>query len=189
MKHFTADDLDAFHTEALSSEMRLHLEACEDCRRLAALDREVLSMMNRLPSYGPGDGFASRIMTRVQLAAPVPVPVLSFPTLTGRRVAAVIATAAGMVASVAWSATNRSLLDRWLDGTGAALWNSGTVLWHQTLAALATAPWFETIRQLSATPVRLAAGAIVVLGLYLGGLTALRRLATPSAGTVSSARA
>lgn len=187
--HFSADDLDAFHTEALSSEMRLHFETCPDCRRLAALDREVLSMMNRLPSYGPRDGFGDRVMARVQIASPAPVPVLSFPRLTTPRRAALGALAAGMLVSVAWSVANRSLLDAWLDGTGAALWHSGTAFWQQTLAALTAAPWFETLRQLSATPVRLVAGGLLAFGLYAGGLMALRRLVTPSAGTVSNAQA
>jgi hypothetical protein len=188
-KHFTADDLDAFHTEALSSEMRLHFETCPDCRQLAALDREVLAMVNRLRSYEPRDGFADRVMARVQIAAPAPVPVLSFPKLTTRRRAALTAVAAGMLVSIAWSVANRSLLDGWLDGTGAALWNSGTALWQQTLAALTTAPWFEAVRQVSSTPVRLAAGALLAVGLYAGGLMALRRLVTPSSGTVSNAQA
>lgn len=189
--HFTADDLDAFHTEALSSEMRLHFETCPDCRRLAALDREVLSMMNRLPSYGPRDGFESRVMARVQIAtpAPVPVPVLSFPKLTTPRLAALTTLAAGMAVSVIWSVANRPLLEGWLEGTGAALWTSGTALWQHTLTALTAAPWFETVRQLSATPVRLVAGFLVAVGLYAGGLMALRRLVTPSAGTVSNAQA
>ena len=108
MKHFSADDLDAFHTEALSSEMRIHFDACEDCRRLAVLDREVLAMMNRLPSYGPQAGFANRVMGRVEIVSPGPVPVLSFPKLTGRRIAAVTTLAAGMIVSVAWSAATRS---------------------------------------------------------------------------------
>lgn len=187
--HFTADDLDAFHTEALSSEMRLHFETCPDCRRLAALDREVLSMMNRLPSYSPGDGFESRVMARVQIATPAPIPVLSFPRLTTPRIVALTTLAAGMAVSVVWSVANRSLLDGWLDGTGAALWTSGTALWHHTLAALTTASWFETVRQLSDSPVRLVAGALLAVGLYVGGLVALRRLVTPSAGTVSNAQA
>ncbi len=185
--HLTADDLDAFHTEALSSEMRLHFESCPDCRRLAALDREVLAMMHRLPSYGPRDGFADRVMARVQIASPAPVPVLSFPRLTTHRRAALTAIAAGMLVSVAWSVANRSLLDGWLDGTGAALWNSGTALWQHTLASLTAAPWFEAVRQFSAAPVRLVAGGLLAVGLYAGGLMALRRLVTPSSGTVSNA--
>lgn len=189
MKHFSADDLDAFHTEALSSEMRIHFDACEDCRRLAVLDREVLAMMNRLPSYGPQDGFANRVMGRVEIASPGPVPVLSFPKLTGRRIAAVTALAAGMIVSVAWSAANRSVLDGWVDGTVAALWNSGTALSEQALAAMTGAPWFETVRQLAAAPVRLGAGALLAVGLYAGGLVALRRLVTPSAGSGANARA
>ena len=186
-KHFTADDLDAFHTEALSSEMRIHLETCEDCRRLAVLDREVLTMMSGLRTYGPRDGFSDRVMARVTVATPAPVPVLSFPKLTRRRIAALSALAAGMVASVAWSFAYRSVLDGWLDGAGAALWTSGTALWAQSLAAIASVPWLTSLQEAMASPGRLVVGLIVVTGGYAAGLMALRRLVNSSAGAASNA--
>ena len=178
-QHFTADDLDAFHTEALSNEMQLHLETCEDCRRLAVLDRRVLAMMDRLPSFGPRDGFADRVMARVTVGSPAPVPVLSYPKLTRRRIAALSALAAGMVASVAWSTINRGLLESWLDRTS---------LWQQGLSLLAAQPWYDSIRSVSGEPVRLAVIAACTIGLYATGLIALRRLVTPT-GSVSNARA
>lgn len=186
--HLAADDLDAFHTEALRSEMRLHLEGCEDCRRLVALDREVLSMMKRLPSYGPRAGFADRVMARVEVAVPTPVPVLSFPKLTTRRLGALAALAAGMVVSVAWSAANRAVLDGWLHGAESALWSSGAALWQQTLAVMTGTSWFESLRQLSGAPVRLAATVVLVIGSYAGGVVALRRLVMPSAGPGANAQ-
>lgn len=186
--HLTADDLDAFHTEALRSEMRIHLESCEDCRRLVILDRDVLSQMNRLPSYGPRPGFADRVMARVAIAVPAPVPVLSYPKLTSRRIGSLVALAAGMVVSVAWSAANRSLLDGWVAGAESALWSSGTALWHQTLAVLTGTSWFESLRQLTGAPVRLAATAILIVGSYAGGVVALRRLAMPGAGPGANAQ-
>ena len=108
--HFTADDLDAFHTEALSNEMRLHLETCDQCRRLVVEDRELLTRLDALGDYGPHAGFADRVMARVAIGGPIAVPVLSFPRFTAQRIAAMIALAAGLVASVAWSAANRALL-------------------------------------------------------------------------------
>jgi len=188
-KHFTADDLDAFHSEALSSEMRLHLESCPDCQKLAKLDREVLALLRELPSYAPRADFGERVMSRVTVEKPGPVPVLSFPRLTRRRIAALTALAAGMVASVAWSSSNRVLLDAWLDGTAASLFNWGSALWQNGVAELTAQPWFETVRQVSDTPLRLALAAVAMVGLYGSGIFALRRLVTPSAGTVSNAGA
>jgi len=185
-KHLTADDLDAFHTEALSSEMRMHFESCEDCRRLAALDREVVVMLQQVPSFSPRAGFSDRVMARVQIATPVPVPVLSFPRLTRRRIAALTSLAAGLVLSVAWSSANRTLLEAWLQGAESVLLKSATALWQQAFAAMTSAAWFEPIRQLSDTPIRLAAGAALVVGSYAAGLLALRRLATPSAASSSN---
>ncbi len=154
---------------------------------MVVLDREVLSKMNRLPSYGPQAGFADRIMARVEIAVPAPVPVLSFPKLTTRRVGALAALAAGMIISVAWSAANRAVLDGWLHGAESALWSAGATLWQQTLAVMTATSWFESLRQLSGAPVRLAAVAIVVIGSYAGGVVALRRLVTPAAGPGANA--
>lgn len=188
-KHLTADDLDAFHVEAPSEEIRLHLETCEECRQLVVLDHRVLRMLESLPAMTPGTEFADRVMAQVTLGQPAPVPVLSYPKLTRPRLAALTASAAGIVASVAWSSANRALLDRWLDSGTAALWNLGTTTW-QTLAGVVTSqPWFETVRQLASTPTRVGLLAVVMLGMYGTGLLALRRLVTPSAGTVSNARA
>ena len=188
-KHFTADDLDAFHSEALSSEMQLHLETCEDCRTLAVLDRQVLAMMDRLPSFGLRDGFADRVMARVTVGSPTPVPVLSYPRFTRRRIAALSALAAGMVASIAWSTANQLLLEVWLDRTSATLWNWGTVLWQQGMSLLVAQPWYHSIREVSGEPVRLVVIAAATIGLYASGIVALRRLVTPSSGSASDARA
>jgi hypothetical protein len=188
-QHFTAEDLDAFHVEALSSEMQLHLETCDECRRMVALDRKVLAMMTRLPSYGPKDGFADRVMARVVVGSPAPVPVLSYPKLTRPRLVALTALAAGLVASIAWSSANRAILDGWLDGGGATVWNWGNTIWQQSVAFLASQPWYEGLRAMSAGPGRMAILAVATIGLYTSGLIALRRLVAPSSGSVSDVRA
>lgn len=186
-KHFTADDLDAFHSEALSSEMRIHLETCEDCRRLAVLDRDVLTMISGLSAYEPRAGFSDRVMARVQVVGQAPVPVLSFPKLTGHRIGALSALAAGMVVSVAWSFANRSLLDGWLDGAGAALWTSGTALWSESLAMIANVPWLAGLKQGIASPGRLVVGVLILTAVFGAGLAALRRLVNPASSVTSNA--
>jgi hypothetical protein len=188
-KHFTADDLDAFHTEALSSEMRLHLETCEECRQLAVSDRFVLDALGRLESFGPRDDFAERVMVRIEIAKPARVPVLSFPRLTRRRVAVLATVAVGVVASVAWSAANRATLDAWLTGAGAETTRAAWLALRGLAAGVAGQPWFEAIRSALLEPARLAVGGLVGLAIYASGLLALRRLMTPSADTVPHAQA
>lgn len=188
-KHFTADDLDAFHVEALNSEMRLHLETCEDCRRLVVADRFVLDALGRLESFSPRAGFADRVMARIEIARPSPAPVLSFPRFTRPRIAAVAAVAAGVVASVAWSAANRATLDAWVNTAGAETARAAWLALRGLAANVAGQPWFEAIRAGVMAPGRLAIGAVIGIAVYASGLLALRRLMTPSADTVPHAGA
>jgi hypothetical protein len=188
-KHFTADDLDAFHTEALSNEMRLHLETCEQCRRLVVEDRAVLAQLATLGDYGPRADFADRVMARVAIDGPAAVPVLSYPRFTARRAAIMGTLAAGLVASVAWSAANRVLLDGWLRRIGSALTSTGWAWLRGIGAALNEQPWFGTVSQLWESPARLVATIVVFLGSYLLGVMILRRLITPSVEAVSGANA
>lgn len=189
MKHLTADDLDAFHSEAIGSDMRNHLDRCDDCRELVVLDRKVLAMLSRMPDLQPRSGFADRVMERVAVAPPVTVPVLSYPRFTRRRLAGITALATGMAASAAWSVANRAALDAWLDRVGAGLLGWGTALWQNGLGFVSSQPWFDTVRELPDAPGRLALGALLICGAYASGLFALRRLVTPSTGTVSNAGA
>lgn len=188
VKHLTADDLDAFHSEALTREMQLHLETCEDCRFLVAADRELVELLGRLPAYEPREGFTDRVMTRVAVSAPAPVPVLSFPKLTRPKLAWIMAAAAGICLSVAWSAANRSVLDGWLAASQAALTASGTTAWQAALATVTGQAWFESVRELIGSPLRTVAVIAASAVLYLSGLVALYRLITPS-GSVSNVRA
>ena len=188
-KHFTADDLDAFHSEALSNEMRLHLETCEQCRQLVVADRHLLSLLEGLGSFGPSAGLEDRVMARVTISNPATVPILSFPKLAGRRLAVAASFAAGLVASVAWSAANRPMLEAWLRGTGQTLWTGG-LAWLRAFAAVLTEqPWFGTVSQVWDSPLRLALTIVLAVGSYSLGLLALRRLITPSVGEVSNASA
>lgn len=187
-KHLTADDLDAFHSEALTREVQLHLETCEECRSLVAADRLVVNLLGRLPAHEPRPGFTDRVMTRVAVSAPVPVPVLSFPKLNRTRVIGLMAAAAGICLSVAWSAANRTALDGWLVATQSTVLDSGTVLIQSIMANLAGQSWYESARQLLGSPVRTAIVVAASGVLYFSGIVALRRLITPS-GSVSNARA
>jgi hypothetical protein len=126
-------------------------------------------------------------MARVTLGQPAPVPVLSYPRFTRRRIAAFSALAAGIVVSVAWSAANRSMLDGWLTGTGAAFVTSGQAAVDLFLRAVVQQSWYQTIRDIALSPVRVALVVGATIALYGSGLMALRRLITPSGGPVSNA--
>jgi hypothetical protein len=188
-KHLTADDLDAFHSGALGSESRLHLETCEECHALAAADVELVGALGRLESLAPSAHFADRVMARVAIVKPGRVPVLSFPKLSRRRVAALATLAAGMVASVMWSAAYRAELETFLGGVQAGLVRSAWIAVRAAAVTVTDQPWFETLRSAWLAPARLAAGILVGLLIYGSGLLALRRLVTPSAGPVSGASA
>lgn len=186
-QHFTADDLDAFHSGALARDVQLHLETCNACRELVASDRFVLDGLSRLPGYQPRAGFEHRVMAQVTVLDASPVPVLSFPRLTPRRLAALSALAAGVVLSVAWSAMNRSVLDGWLASAQTGLFESSRTAIDVLLRSVTRQSWFEPIRQIGLSPMRLALAGAALVGLYGSGLMALRRLMTPSGGPVSNA--
>jgi hypothetical protein len=188
-KHFTADDLDAFHSEALSNEMRLHLETCDQCRRLVVGDRHLLALLAELPSYAPSEKLADRVMREVAISGPAPVPIFSFPKIRGPRLAALGSLAAALVASVAWSASNQALLQRFLNSVGTELFARGSS-WVQTAGArVAEQPWFGRVAETWDSPVRLTVTVIAGLVAYWLGLAALRRLITPSVEGVSNANA
>jgi hypothetical protein len=188
-KHITADDLDAFHSEALSNEMRLHLETCDQCQRLVATDRELLSLLGRLEPLEPRAGFEDRVMARVSVGGARSVPILSFPKLTRPRLVAMTALAAGLVASVAWSAVNRSLLQSWLTGLSRGLVATGWTWLRAAGANLTEQPWFDLVRDTLGSPGRVAVTVVVFLAVYAVGLLALRRLITPSVEAASGASA
>jgi anti-sigma factor RsiW len=188
-KHFTADDLDAFHSEALSNEMRLHLETCDQCRRLVATDRQLLALLEQLPSYAPSVRLADSVMRKVAISGPAPVPILSFPSVRGPRLAALVALAAGLVASVAWSASNQAFLQRLLDSASTEVFARGWTWLQAAGTRLTEQPWFGRVAETWDSPVRLTLTVIAGLVAYSLGLVALRRLITPSVEEVPNANA
>lgn len=188
-QHLTADDLDSFHSGALPADVRFHLETCEPCRQLLAADGELVRQLEAMESIAPSAGFADRVMAHVVVAPAEAVPVLSFPRMTPRRIAAIGAVAAGVVASVTWSAANRSQLDLVLGTVGAGALDAAWTGVRTLAAFLGDQPWFDAVRSAWLAPARLAAGLAAGLAIYISGLVALRRLVTPSASPVSRASA
>ena len=177
MQHLTADDLDAFHSASLSPIAREHLDECDDCRRMAQLDRVVVDALATLPSYAPGPQFADRVVARV--ARPKAIARRSLIPATWGRRAMAASVLLGLGASIVWSLLNRELLLSWVQlaaaETGRTLWLGVRVLVTNVTAQ----PWYAPLRDFASSPGRivlLVSGALV---LYVTALVALRRLLTP----------
>lgn len=181
IKHFTADDLDAFHSASLSSDARQHLEECAECRELALADRALLNALTKLPSFEPSVGFADRVMARVKLQ-PAARRVFQWP-----RVALAASLLIGLGASVGWSLFNRGVLLSWLNNSAAEI-GRGLWLGVRVLAAnLTEQPWFATLGQLLSSSGRVALiGSVLLVG-YGVAMLALRRLLVPPSRPVPDA--
>ena len=181
IKHFTADDLDAFHSASLSAESRQHLEECAECRSLALSDRALLDALARLPSFEPSAGFADRVMARVQIQ---PAAARAFPWT---RLALAASLLLGLGASVMWSVFNRGVLLGWLNNSAAAI-GRGLWLGVRVLATnLTEQPWFGTVSQALSSSGRVALiGGVLLVG-YGVAIFALRRLLVPPSRPVPDA--
>jgi hypothetical protein len=183
--HLTPDDLDALLVGSMSASVRTHLGECGPCRQLAATDRAVITVLERLPRFSPSPGFPDRVMARVTVAKASTRSILGLRVPTGRRglvAAAVSATLlAGLTASVVWSLGNREVMAGWGQQT-LALLSQWLWLGVQTLAAnLTEQPWYGAVRTALDTPARLAAAGAVLLVTWSVGMLALKRLvALPS---------
>jgi hypothetical protein len=169
--------------------MRLHLETCDDCRELVATDAMVIQALSALPSLPVPGGFTDRVMTRVTIARPSRVPVLSFPALRRPQFAWAAAVAFLAIGTAAWSAFNRPVLDAWIQSAGS---EAGQIAWLgiRTLGAnLSEQPWFTSLRDWFAAPVRTVGILGGGLALYLTALVAFKKLITPSNPVVSDANA
>jgi predicted anti-sigma-YlaC factor YlaD len=186
--HLTADDLDAFHAASLTAAAKEHLEACEECRTMALLDRALLDALAALPSYAPRPEFAERVMARVRRPEPAAVRRLIPRT---RAVWVKAAVAASVVvslgASIVWSLFNRELLLSWINTSAA---ETGRTIWlgvRMVATNLTAQPWYDPLREFASSPGRLAAVGSGVLVIYGAAVYAMRRLLTPPSRPVPHA--
>jgi hypothetical protein len=190
-QHLTPDEIDSLlQGEAAPSQLE-HLTDCAECALLLGQHRAVVSSLEALPQFDPGDEFADQVM--FQVAVPDPFAMRSMAPArrrvleTGRSralAASVAVMLVGMMAaSVIWTSLNREVVSSagsWLGGE-ANQW-----FWVALRGAFANVteqPWFDTARHLLGGPARLAAVSACVMLLYVFGLVALRRLmALPTNG-------
>jgi hypothetical protein len=190
-QHLTPDEIDSLLQGEPTPSQLEHLTDCAECALLLGQHRAVVSSLEALPHFDPGDEFADQVM--FQVAVPDPFAMRSIATSrrrlleTGRSRALVASVAVAVVglmaASVIWTSLNREVLSSagtWLGGE-ASQW-----FWVALRGAFANVteqPWFDTARRAVGGPARLAAVSACGMLLYVVGLVALRRLmAFPSKG-------
>lgn len=190
-QHLTPDEIDSLLKGEPTSSQLEHLTDCAECTLLLGQHRAVVSSLEALPHFDPGDEFTDQVM--FQVAVPDPFAMRSMATArrrlleTGRSRALAASVAVALVgmmaASIIWTSLNREVLasaGSWLGGE-ATQW-----FWVALRGAFANVteqPWFDTARSVIGAPMRLAAVSACVMLLYVVGLMALRRLmAFPSEG-------
>jgi hypothetical protein len=135
------------------------------------LDAAVLRQLSSLPTFGPGRGFADRVMARVRRPQPVPVVLLRRAgawALQPRRAVSLAAAyavcvAVGLRLAVPWVTAHApaiSVVASWIAGQASALLDA---------AALTAASWAVQLGVLDA--IRSAAGAGPRLWAALAALT------------------
>ncbi len=196
-EHLSPDDIDAWLAGQPGTAAQAHVDACDACRETAIADRALIEQLRALPAFAPSPFFADRVMTAVALPDPFALRSLDtarrrlFATRRSLALAATLAVVvvASMGLSVAWSLTHRDTI------AAAGTWltaSAGQWLWTALRSAVASAteqPGYGLLRDLAATPARLALLAALVSLTYLGGLFALRKLMTLPSGPVSHANA
>ncbi len=178
--HLSPDALDAWLEGRLPEREQEHLASCPLCQEVARLEGEVVRRLAALPMLAPSAGFSDRVMAQVQLPDPfrVRAATRTLRSLRTRpRLAALAASLlVGVVASVAWTLTNRPVLDaigQWFLAQGADL------LWttlRQGASSVIAQPWYATLRDLVGSPARASVALGALAGSWLVGLLALRRL-------------
>ncbi len=193
--HLSAEELDQWTLGTLAGNREQHLHSCSGCREAADAERVLVRQLESLPLLGPAEGFSERVLDGVH----VPVTSLAGAWRLWRRrvasnpmgvaVAASVAVILGgsVAASAAWAAGNQDIIL----GVGSWLRTNGELWAWQGLGMAQTfldqQGWYGAIRG-SLTPGRLAALGALTIGLYAGGMLALRRLlALPEAEVARTA--
>jgi hypothetical protein len=185
-QHLTTDQLDAFLTESATPAALSHIATCALCATMVQLDRQVVQSLSTLPYFDTTPGFSDRVM---QGLTPRLAPVVITAAATSPRAVAarrraigllVLATG-GVAAGFVWAAWHPVDALRWsapaLQGVGHTLWLS-----LQSVVAHATEqPWFSSVRDATATPLRAFFALAGTAVAYAIALTGLRRLMTEPA--------
>ena len=195
--HLSADDIDAWLAGHLGSAEQAHFEACPACRDAAHADRALIQQLSSLTAFSPAPLFTDRVMASVALPDPFALRSMQtarrrlFATRRSVAVAAMLAVVilGSMAASVTWSMSHRDTI------AAAGTWltaSAGQWLWtalRSTVSSVIEQPGYRGLRDLAASPGRLAGLSALVFLTYVGGLLALRKLMAVPSGPVSHANA
>ena len=193
--HLSAEELDLWTLGALAGNREQHLHSCPRCREVADAERVLVRQLEALPLLGPAEGFTKRVLDGVHL----PVSSLagawhlwrrevgSNPIRVGIAASVAVILGGSVAASAAWAAGNQDMIlgvADWLRANG-ELWAWQGLGMAQTF--LDQQGWYGALRS-SLTPGHLAAMGALTIGLYAGGMLALRRLlALPEAEVARTA--
>lgn len=180
-KHLTADELDAFLTESSSHLVASHVATCLACAAMVERDRHLVGAMAALPYFTVPPGFSDRVMAQVAVASASVATAVGISTPRSaaarrRALGAVLLAGGGIAAGFVWASAHPAAALRW---STPALQDAGHTLWVslQTIVANATGqPWFSSVRDTLATPIRAFAATAGIAGAYAFGLMGLRRL-------------
>jgi hypothetical protein len=187
--HLTADELDALHAQRCPESIASHLATCADCASLVERDRQLISALAALPQFTVPVGFSDRVMAQMAIAPALGAVaaadgVVATPRARAARrraVGAAILATGAVGAACVWAGGHSTEALRW---SAPAVQDAGHSLWLslQTVVVNATGqPWFSSLRDTLATPVRALAVLAGVAGVYALGLLGLRRLLTEPA--------
>lgn len=162
---------------------RIQFETSLEYREAVLLELRLVEALRSLPELAPRADFADRVMSSVTV--PVPAVAASVAPLrrrmpvwaSSRALAASLALAVGMGASVAWSVTHlatvKALSGALVDAAGH--WASATS--QLASGPLFDLPWLATLQSaVQQSPSTVGALSSAMAGLYLMGLLALRHL-------------
>ncbi len=181
--HLTLEELDLWVTRQLPSERQVHLRRCEGCQKLADQERVLVMRLEALPLFDPAQGFADRVMDRVELPATSLAGAWRLWQARTWRDPARVAIAASVAvllggsvaASAAWAAGHQDLIT----GVGTSLLAHGEQWFWQGLGIgtgfLERQSWYGPARAALTPGWIIGIGALTV-GLYAGGVLLLRRL-------------
>ena len=184
--HLTADELDAFLTQSATSPLALHVATCPSCAEMVDWDGRLVRALGVLPYFDPATGFSDRVMRGLtprlaQVTLPATTATPRAAAARRRAFGALVLVGGGMAAGFAWASAHPGDAVRW---SGPALQDAGHALWTSLQSVVASAtdqPWFSSVRDTMATPMRALLALAAVAGAYAIALTGLRRLMTEPA--------
>lgn len=183
-QHLTADELDALIGGKATPRALSHTATCPLCHEMVVLDRQVVALLGALSPIEPMTGFEDRVMARVAIRAPSLVVMRSPREIAARRrvVGLGLVGSGAVAAGFAWAAADPIAAHGF---SGAAVGGMADSLWLSVQALVANTaeqPWFNTVRDSIASPVRALPILAAAAGAYAIALAGLGRLlAEPAA--------